>query len=96
MATATATIDFGAYPGKSLTSVNVPGFSGLTTGTAGSLAEAFFMADSTADHTVNDHIYAPSFIRLVCEIVDASNVLVYATAADQMQGTFFIRVVVLP
>jgi hypothetical protein len=49
----TTTVDFGAFPGKSDTSVAV---TGQTTILAGSLVEAWIFPTATADHTADEHM----------------------------------------
>lgn len=58
----TATIDFGATP-ASEASVAVTGLSEIS---AGSRAEAWIMARTTADNDANAHKQAAAFFRLVC------------------------------
>lgn len=53
MATGTATLDFGAFPGKSDASVAVTGQGGIV---AGSLVEAWLRPVATADHTADEHM----------------------------------------
>jgi hypothetical protein len=89
LATGTATVDFGAFPGTSLASVAVTGQTEIG---AGSKVEAYTMAESTSDHTVNDHLYAGSLIALTCgNIVAGTGFTIYATCLDQMQGTFAVH-----
>jgi hypothetical protein len=85
----TATIDFGSWPGANETSVVVTGQAGIN---STSNVEAYFMAESTADHTVSDHEYAPCFIKLACgNIVVGTSFTIFARCADQMQGTFKVH-----
>ena len=49
----TATLDFGAFPGKSDASVAVTGQAGIV---AGSLVEAWIRPVATADHTDTEHM----------------------------------------
>lgn len=53
MATGTAVLDFGAFPGKSDASVAVTGQAAIV---AGSLAEAWIRPVATADHTADEHM----------------------------------------
>lgn len=46
------TIDFGAFPGSSDTSVEITGQAGII---AGSLVNAWLVATATADHSVDEH-----------------------------------------
>ena len=52
----TATLDFGAFPGKTDASVAVTGQAGIA---AGSLVEAWIFPTATADHTVDEHWVDP-------------------------------------
>lgn len=49
----TATLDFGAFPGKSDASVAVTGQTSIT---AGSLVEAWIVPTATADHSADEHL----------------------------------------
>lgn len=49
----TATLDFGAFPGKSDASVAVTGQAGIV---AGSLAEAWIRPVDTVDHSADEHM----------------------------------------
>lgn len=49
----TATLDFGAFPGKSDASVVVTGQTGIT---GGSLVEAWLFPATTADHSADEHM----------------------------------------
>jgi hypothetical protein len=53
MATGTATLDFGAFPGKSDASVAVTGQAAIV---AGSLVEAWIRPVDTADHLADEHM----------------------------------------
>jgi hypothetical protein len=53
MATGTATLDFGAFPGASDASVAVTGQAAIV---AGSLVEAWIRPVATADHTDTEHM----------------------------------------
>lgn len=49
----TATLDFGAFPGKSDASVDVTGQAAIA---AGSLVEAWIRPAATADHSADEHM----------------------------------------
>jgi hypothetical protein len=53
VATGTATLDFGAFPGKSDASVAVTGQTGIV---SGSLVEAWIRPEATSDHTADEHM----------------------------------------
>lgn len=63
----TATLDFGATPVDEA-SVTVTGQTGIL---AGSHVEAFFMGDSTADNSVDEHEEAASLCPLTCRSIVA-------------------------
>lgn len=51
--TGIATLDFGAFPGKSDASVAVTGQTGIV---SGSLVEAWIRPEATADHSADEHM----------------------------------------
>ncbi len=88
MATGTAIIDFGAFPGSNEASIT---FAAPTIG-AGAKIEAFFMSgDSTVDHTVADHRYAPLLISLTAQPDAGVGGIIYGRSLEKMQGTFAVR-----
>ncbi len=87
--TGTSTIDFGSFPGTNEASVAV---TGQTLIDATSKVEAYFMRETSSDHTVGDHTYAPLFITLTCgNIVDATSFTIYGRSLQKMQGTWTVR-----
>ena len=85
----TAIINFGSSPGSNEATVAV---TGQTTISATSKAEAYFMADTTSDHTANDHEYAAALIGLTCDTpVAGTGFNIIARCLDHMQGTFQVR-----
>jgi len=52
-ATGTSEVDFGAFPGKSDTSVAITGQAAIV---AGSLVEAWIRAVASTDHTADEHL----------------------------------------
>lgn len=85
----TTTIDFGSTPAESA-SVNITGQTSII---AGSHAEAFWMADSTAGNTATDHEEASAFCRLVCtDVVAGTGFTIKAFNTYALAtGTFTIR-----
>jgi hypothetical protein len=70
-ATGTAVLDFGAFPGSSITFVDV-----ATAGvTSTSLVEAWIRPEGTADHTDGDHVVAP--IRVVGMFLSPGNIRIW-------------------
>ena len=86
----TATVDFGAYPGSSETSVVVTGQGSIS---ATSKAEAFIMGDDTStSHTAADHRYVAALMGLTCGTpTAATGFTIYANALDKLQGTWTVR-----
>jgi hypothetical protein len=88
-ATGTVTIDFGAFPGSNTATVTVSGQGSIL---ATSNVEAFFMAESTVDHTANDHKFAALLAQLVCSVpVAATGFDIDAVSTEKLQGTFKLR-----
>ena len=50
----TTTVNFGAFPGSSDTSIAVTGQTGILTG---SLIEAWILPATTADHSADEHVF---------------------------------------
>lgn len=90
MGLATATLDFGAFPGSNEASVDFADPAILGT----SKVEAYLMADdTTSDHTASDHRYAGQFFSLTAAPSAGVGGTVYARSIHKMQGTFAVRVV---
>lgn len=70
----TATIDFGAFPGKTDASVTITGQTGIT---AGSLVEAWIFPTATADHSVDEHWADPPDV-MAGNIVAGTGFTIYA------------------
>lgn len=88
-ATGTATVDFGSFPGANVATVTVTGQASIS---STSHVEAFFMAETTADHTVNDHRYVAFLAKPVCTVPIASTGFDINVVSDQkLQGTFKLR-----
>ena len=80
MATGTAVIDFGAFPGKSDASVDVIGQSSIV---AGSLVEAWIRPVATADHSADEHMLETLKV-FAGNIVAGTGFTVYAFNASQL------------
>lgn len=76
----TATIDFGAFPGKSDASVAVTGQAGIV---AGSLVDAWIRPVATADHTADEHMLETISI-FAGNIVAATGFTIYAFNNSQL------------
>jgi len=74
----TTTITFGAFPGKTDTSVAITGQSGIN---ATSLVEAWLLPAATADHSADEHIVDGPVI-LAGNIVVGTGFTIYAVAQD--------------
>jgi hypothetical protein len=70
----TASLDFGAFPGKRSTSLAITGQSAIQ---AGSIVEAWIRPAATADHTADEHLRSPPLI-LVGNIVAGTGFTIYA------------------
>ena len=76
----TATIDFGAFPGASDTSVTVTGQASIL---AGSLVEAWIFPADTADHSADEHMVEQ--IRVFAgNVVAGVGFTIYAFNANQI------------
>lgn len=76
----TATVDFGAFPGATDTSVTVTGQAGIL---SGSLVEAWILPAATADHTSDEHIVDPP--RVVAgNIVAGTGFTIYAVNQNKI------------
>lgn len=83
-----ATLDFGAFPGANEASIAFADPSIV----AGSQVQAWFAADdTTADHTTNDHKYAPVFISLTALPTAGVGGTIYARSEHKMQGQWAVR-----
>lgn len=83
----TATIDFGAAPG---TNYIVTTVTGQTTILSGSVADAYLMANATADHNAYEHSIVP--ITLRCgNIVASTGFDIIATSEFRLTGTFTVN-----
>ena len=69
----TTTIDFGAFPGTTDTSVAVTGQAAIV---AGSLVEAWIRPAATASHSVMDHVVDPPRV-IASDIVAATGFTIY-------------------
>lgn len=71
--TGTATIDFGAFPGGTDTSLTITGQTGIVTG---SIVTASIRAEDTVDHTAMEHIVDPPRVT-VGDIVAGTGFTIY-------------------
>lgn len=67
----TATLDFGAFPGSSITNVDVVAAGVIST----SAVEAWIRPEATADHTDGDHVATP--IRIVGHYLSDNNIRIW-------------------
>ena len=83
MPTGSTTLNFGTAASKTLDVSAV--VTGQTAILAGSKVEAYLMADTTADHSADEHIMAASMFRLTCgDIVAGTGFTVYAVGEDYL------------
>jgi hypothetical protein len=71
----TTTINFGAFPGTTDTSVNVTGQGSIL---SGSLVEAWVIPTATADHNVGEHIVDPPLV-IAGNVVASTGFTIYAS-----------------
>jgi hypothetical protein len=84
-----ATINFGAEPGSNQATVAVAGQGTIL---ATSSAQAFLMAEPSADHTANDQAYAATVIGLTCSVpVAGVGFNIIATTNEKLTGTVTVR-----
>jgi hypothetical protein len=81
MATGTATLDFGAFPGSTDTSVAVTGQAGIL---AGSLIEAWILPADTADHSIDDHVVDPPRV-LAARVVAGTGFTIYGLTTNHIR-----------
>ena len=92
MATGTATLDFGAFPGASDASIAVTGQAAII---AGSLVEAWIRPVATADHSADEHM-VETFKVIAGNIVAATGFTIYGFSTtpnfggDSINGSFKI------
>jgi len=91
-ATGTATLNFGAASAQTLdTSVAVTGQAGIL---SGSQVEAYLMADTTSDHSADEHVMAAQMMDLVCgAIVAGTGFTIFATVRENagLVGQFTVH-----
>jgi len=80
MATGTAELDFGAFPGKSDASVAVTGQTAIL---AGSLVEAWLRPVATADHTADEHMVETLKV-IAGDIVAGTGFTIYGFNTNQV------------
>ncbi len=87
MATDVATIDFGAWPGGNTAELAITGQAAIL---ATSFVEAFLMAETTADHNLEEHAIVPIVLR--CGVpTAATGFTIYASCEWTLTGTFKVR-----
>jgi len=86
-ATGTAILDFGDTPGTNVVTTTVTGQAGIL---AGSMVEAFLMAESTATHNAYEHMIVPLVLR-VGNVVAGAGFDIYASSELRLDGTFSVK-----
>ena len=87
--TGTIEIDFGAAPGLCQQTVVVTGQTSVSTT---SNSEAWFMAETSTNHTANDQSFVPLFCALTCGVPTAgTGFTIYATSTERLTGKFKLR-----
>lgn len=74
----TATINFGAFPGSTDTSVAVTGQTSIL---SGSLVEAWILPAATADHSVDEHLVEPITV-IAGNVVAGTGFTIYANTRE--------------
>jgi len=77
----TATLDFGAFPGKSDASVDVTGQAGIV---SGSLVETWIRPTATADHSADEHMVETLKV-IAGNIVSGTGFTIYGFNTNQVQ-----------
>jgi hypothetical protein len=86
MAVGTATVDFGSTPVDNATfNITDAALSGLT------YAEAFWMRESTAQNSVDEHETLASWSRLICSITGTTLTVYCELLAGFVTGQFKLR-----
>ena len=84
-AAGTATLSFGSAPGSSVATVAVTGQAAIS---ANDHAEAFFMADTTADHNTVEHMIFSRMVGLTCgAVVAGTGFTITAECEMRLTGT---------
>lgn len=87
MPTGTATVDFGAAPGGNYAFADIDDQADIQ---STSHAEAWMMAESSADHNATEHMIAP--IKLTCgDVTPSVGFRVHAVCEWRLTGTFKVR-----
>ena len=88
--TGTAILDFGAFPGSSIASVDIVGQSAIDTS---SRVRLYISGDSvSADHTAPDHMFFQCFASTVAgNIIPNVGFTIYGTTLHQLQGQWVIN-----
>ena len=79
-ASGTTTVNFGAFPGASDTSVAITGQGAIA---AGSLVEAWIMPTATADHSADEHLAETLALR-AGNVVAGTGFTIYALNTSQL------------
>jgi len=83
------TVNFGSFPGNNEVSLAITGQSQITTD---SKIKVYVMAESTADHTANDHTYLPLFAQFTAgNITAGTGFTIYGRSTEKLQGTFKVN-----
>jgi len=78
-ASGSTTVDFGAFPGSSDTSVTITGQAGIL---AGSLVEAWLFPVATGDHSADEHLVETINV-MAGNIVAGTGFMIYAMNTSQ-------------
>jgi hypothetical protein len=86
----TATLDFGAFPGSNITSVDVSAPGVVST----SAVEAWIRPEATADHTDGDHVIAP--MRVIGHYLSDNNIRIWGIGINDVMPPLEPQTLVRP
>lgn len=82
MATGTATLAFGTAASRDIYATAV--VTGQAAIVSGSKVEAYFMGDTTSDHSADEHVLAAAMMDLACgDIIAATGFTIHAWAREK-------------
>lgn len=85
----TATLSFGTAPGTNIASVAVTGIAAIS---PGDYAEAFLMADTSADHNTEEHRLIAGYSRFCCDQpVTSTGFTITMTSDLRLTGDVAVR-----
>jgi hypothetical protein len=87
MAVGTTTVNFGAFPGKSDTSVAITGQTSIL---SNSFVEAWLVPTATADHSADEHLLEQ--IKIIAgNVVAGTGFTIYALCNSEIEGCVVVQ-----